>query len=585
MCGRCGPRARASVRGRSRCAPAAAGPAGVRGGQPPVPAASSRVRPQRGLELGRPWPLARDHVRRLLDLPRTSPGPSRTRPRTARRIAVALERVAVPEDVQVDRRRIGLVEALRLEPDRGLREIPRRRSRRRPRPSRETLIPAALSRPVRPGKSVGVAGGAVVEIVPQPASSVAGQRRIDGHARTRRGTGVGEHRSEASTGGPWRRRGPRAALPARLLAHVSGPGHGSSCAQRPGGAPFIEPCASDPNREGSVTARAFRCVGRLSGRASHPRKRCAHGRPQGATERSARGSRRSAAGPAISRGTGAWPPGAARACPSSPRRAAPEAAGAAAAAGVAGAGGGATGGARRGLDRRRRPSLDGAGAAGAVGVDRVPRPGAREPPSAAPGRAGPVDAPAGAADVPAASRRIADRAADDRPGAPRASSRTVVGPASPRAARRPGRRPTVARRPARAGPADTRRSAMSSGHRSSARTSSSGQSVGVAGSWPRRSWTQASAGSASSSPPVAPRIAPSSGSFAPSSRYSAAVGATRPERPAQRRGPRLGLRHAHRVGAALERRRPASRTRPARPATGRPSTGSRSGPTSATRVE
>src|SRR6187549_2679281 len=51
-----------------------------------------------------------------------------------------------------------------------------------------TLMPAALSRPAIPGKSVGVAGGALVEIVPQPATiavvaTSATARRSGVHAR------------------------------------------------------------------------------------------------------------------------------------------------------------------------------------------------------------------------------------------------------------------------------------------------------------------------------------------------------------------------------------------------------------------
>ena len=91
---------------------------------------------------------------------------------------------------------------------------------------------------------------------------------------------------------------------------------------------------------------------------------------------------------------------------------------------------------------------------------------------------------------------------------------------------------------------------MSSGHSSSARTSSHGHSsVNWLVVW--RSWTQASAGVATSRPPVAARIAASSASFAPRSRYSAAVGATRPERPTERRLAGPLLRDADGVRAAV----------------------------------
>ena len=95
---------------------------------------------------------------------------------------------------------------------------------------------------------------------------------------------------------------------------------------------------------------------------------------------------------------------------------------------------------------------------------------------------------------------------------------------------RVGRRRSSARRRrprTRGGPTDTRRSAMSSGHRSSARMSRSGHRsvyrlVAV------RLRIQGSSGARTSAPPVAFRRAARKGSFAPSSRYSAEVGATSP---------------------------------------------------------
>ena len=76
-------------------------------------------------------------------------------------------------------------------------------------------------------------------------------------------------------------------------------------------------------------------------------------------------------------------------------------------------------------------------------------------------------------------------------------------------------------------PTDTRRRAMSSGHNRSARTRSSGHRSVNRLVW-SRSWTHGSSGVVTSAPPVAVRTADRNGSFGPSTRYSAAVGATRP---------------------------------------------------------
>jgi hypothetical protein len=69
---------------------------------------------------------------------------------------MALERLVVPEHVQVQLDRQHLVAAAGAEADRRRDEVDRR-SRRRPRQSR-TLTWAALSRLVRPGKSDGGGG-------------------------------------------------------------------------------------------------------------------------------------------------------------------------------------------------------------------------------------------------------------------------------------------------------------------------------------------------------------------------------------------------------------------------------------------
>ena len=151
----------------------------------------------------------------------------------------------------------------------------------------------------------------------------------------------------------------------------------------------------------------------------------------------------------------------------------------------------------------------------------------------------------------AASRRIAVRAPAD-PARSRAASIPSTGFVRA-ATRRPCTRSETQRRPSASSrrPTETRRRAMSSGQRSSASTSSHGHRS-VNRLVLRRSWTHAAAGVASAEPPVADRIAARSGSFAPSSRYSAAVGATRPSVRAQRRLARLRLRHPHRVRAALQ---------------------------------
>ena len=123
------------------------------------------------------------------------------------------------------------------------------------------------------------------------------------------------------------------------------------------------------------------------------------------------------------------------------------------------------------------------------------------------------------------------------------------------ATRRPRTRsePSAGRRPAPGDPA-RRAAARCPAATAAARGPAATATCRCSGSSSAGRATQTPAGVSTCSPPVAARIAASSGSLAPRSRYSAAVGATSPSvRPSGRR-PGPGLRHAHRVGAALEGR-------------------------------
>ena len=124
--------------------------------------------------------------------------------------------------------------------------------------------------------------------------------------------------------------------------------------------------------------------------------------------------------------------------------------------------------------------------------------------------------------------RMAARAALDRT-RPLAASMPAAFAVLGEAARR--RRPIPLTQPRAATssrrPIDIRRSAMSSGQSRSARTRRNGhrsvnRSVAI------RSWIHGSVGLVMTVPPVAARREARNGSFAPSSRYSAAVGATSP---------------------------------------------------------
>ena len=150
-----------------------------------------------------------------------------------------------------------------------------------------------------------------------------------------------------------------------------------------------------------------------------------------------------------------------------------------------------------------------------------------------------VVTPAAPDGAPAASRsapvgpasgalRMAARAAPDRT-RPLAASMPAAAAVLGAAARR--RRPIPLTQPLAAAssrrPSDILRRAMSSGQSRSARTSRNGhrsvdRSVAV------RSWIHGWSGVAMTAPPVAARSEARNGSFAPSSRYSAAVGATSP---------------------------------------------------------
>ena len=163
------------VRGSTRLGPAESGSAAVgarRGRQPPVPAASSSVLRSAASNARRPRPLAREHVRRLLELLvglRVGHERGRARPDLG---AVTLERRAVPEDVEVEPDVRCLVQPMGVKGDGG-----RTRSGSAqpasPDTQLEALMPATFRRPSRPGKSVGVAGGGVDETSPQPLTASA----------------------------------------------------------------------------------------------------------------------------------------------------------------------------------------------------------------------------------------------------------------------------------------------------------------------------------------------------------------------------------------------------------------------------
>ena len=153
----------------------------------------------------------------------------------------------------------------------------------------------------------------------------------------------------------------------------------------------------------------------------------------------------------------------------------------------------------------------------------------------------------------AASRRIADRAPPSPPARERRACSRWSSCGPPRGVRGPCPRPSAARPRARAGQA--RRAAARCRAATAAAPAPAATARGpCSGSCVRRSWTQTAAGVASCRAAGRRPDRARSGSFAPSSRYSAGVGATRPSVRAERRVPRLRLRHPDRVRAARERR-------------------------------
>ena len=119
-------------------------------------------------------------------------------------------------------------------------------------------IPAVFSRPVRPGKSVGVAGGGVDEIVPQPAGQHGHHQAQRERSASPSGAG-GCHRREASTGPlrpPPDRQERLRRFASRRRARVSSDGSavaggatgaGSRRCRRPGSADGSGPASATPS--------------------------------------------------------------------------------------------------------------------------------------------------------------------------------------------------------------------------------------------------------------------------------------------------------------------------------------------------